>query len=166
MVDSLFIDIITFAFLKVSESSFYYSEESKISTDRTNKLFLRYLDKKKRNQLKFIKKIAEDSNVDITSYNGHISPENRYLHFHLPPLKNRSLKELYTLSYENAKKELEFFQFLTILQKNSMHNSLIITLIDLTKDFLFDVKMGYINLTSGNDTFNQAATIDYVLKNE
>ena len=163
VVDSLFSDILTFALLKSARGIYYYNNQALYCKNRTNKSFLLYLAEKKRHQLAFLEKIAEKStNENFSAYEFHNN--FNYLNIYITPLFNHSLRDIYTIAYDYVKKELEFFQFLKILPKNDMHHSLLDTLIDLSKDFLFDVKMGYLKMAPNTNIHNHSETIEYVLK--
>lgn len=163
VIDSLFSDILTFGLLKSARGIYYYNNQALYCRNKTNKSFLQYLAEKKRHQLAFLEKIAEKSNNENFSSNEFHNNFN-YLNIYLTPLFNHSLRDIYNTAYDYAKKELEFFQFLRILQKNAMHHSLLDALIDLSKDFLFDVKMGYLEMVPSTDIHNHSDTIEYVLK--
>lgn len=163
--DSLIDDILTFAFLKASEGSYYYWKQAHKCNDISKKTFLLYLAAKKKKQMNYIQRIADEAQGCIQCKK-EFKNSFDYLQIYTEQLYTHPVKEIYTISYDYAKKELEFFKFLKILKKNSLHHSVLEALVDIVKDFAFEIKLGYIKLVPAPADFIHLEPIEVMLQKE
>ncbi len=158
--NSLFSDIVKLTLFKMTEAINYYQNQANRCQNITSKHFLLYIAGKKKNQRKYLGRIIKNSGFDNFLSPPEYESRRKYLNLYSIPLYKDSTREIFEIVLVNAQKELEFYQFLKVVQKNAMHNSLLNALIDLSGDFLFEVKAGYLNCTLKFDKYNHAGNAD------
>ena len=141
-LNSLFNDILTFALIKTNEGMVYYWEQAHNCKDLTKKIFLLYLSVKKLQILTYLKKVIKEVNSNILSQE-EFADMFHYLNIYNEDLSDYSLKKTYTITSENAMKELEFFQLLKIPRKTNTQNATMDELITRLNEFLENIKTGY-----------------------
>ncbi len=124
-----------------------------------------YIAGKKKTQRRYLEKIIRNSGFEISLSPPDFEEKTNYLNLYSIPLKDYSLKEIFNSVFENAQKELEFYLFLKIVQKNDIHKTLLNMLIDLAGDFLFEVKIGYLGDTLKRDSYKHFCHFEHVISN-
>ena len=146
-LNSLFDDILTFALIKTNEGMVYYWEQAHKCSDITKKLFLLYLSVKKLHILTYLKKVIKEVNSTILSQE-EFADMFHYLNIYNEELSGYSLSEIYTMSTNNAMKELEFFQLLKVPRKTGTQNVIMGELITHLHEFGENIETGYEKLIS------------------
>lgn len=145
MASLSFKDLFKIAYVRNYEAISYFKNQAGKCKNPANKQFLHFLTGKKREQQLLLEKIAFRYNYDISTVTKNKPDEKRILINQSNYLYLKSLKEIYAFAYEYAVNELDFYTHVYSYVGNNLAQRTLDTLIDLAKDFIFDVRLAYID---------------------
>jgi hypothetical protein len=135
--------ILESAIRKSADSVIFFERMGETSSLIMNKAFFLYLSVKKNAQLAILEKIAYCFGLEKS-----FAVEGRQISECLELNENKSEEEYGTIFHtihEIAADELEFYMNYAELERDTKIKSFILMLADLSKEFLFDVKIWYLN---------------------
>jgi hypothetical protein len=140
---------------RAHEAILYFDYKAGTCNKMLNKAFYMYLDVKKDAQRTIMEKIARSLGIELAPVSGSSHKETT------PEITNsvdEEFGDIFKIIHEIAADELEFYLMYASVEKNVRVRSLLLMLADLAKEFLFDVKIWYLNhkdtnkrLTSGTE---------------
>jgi hypothetical protein len=146
-----FTKIIGSGYKRACNAVVFFEKKGTLSEKILKKAFFKYLGVKKDAQRKIMEKIAQSMGIELTQPAGIPFLENI-------PQKNAEIEEekfdkIYQSIYEIAEDELEFYLNYAEVAKDAKSRTLILMMADLSKEFLFDLKIWYLNHKTANRIF-------------
>jgi hypothetical protein len=138
-------DLFKMAYVRNDEAISYFKSQAKKCKNPETKTFLHFLTGKKREQQLLLEKIVSKYNHKISALIHTIPDQKRLLINQSNYLYLKKLKDIYKFAYEYAVNELDFYIHISSLVRNNLAQSALDTLMDLSKDFVFDVRLAYID---------------------
>lgn len=138
-----FSDILESALRRSTESVVFFEKKAETSRRIVNRAFFLYLSAKKDAQLTVLKKIAYSFGLEKA-----LSRKAEGCHDDLELNENNAdedYRDIFKAIHEIAADELEYYINYATLENNQKIKSFILMLADLAKEFLFDVKIWYLN---------------------
>ena len=154
-------ELFKMAYVRNSEAISYFKSQARKCKNPINKTFLLFLSGKKRKQQILLEKIASKYNYKVSSLLKDQQDQKRHLINQSTYLFSKPLKEIYKFSYEYAVNELDFYIHISSLVRNNLSKYALNILIDLSKDFVFDIRLAYIDFISKQLKLNTTGSIDY-----
>ena len=154
-------ELFKMAYVRNSEAISYFKSQGSKCKNPINKTFILFLSGKKRGQQILLEKIASKYHYKISSLLKDQQGQKRYLINQSNYLFSKTLKEIYKFSYEYAVNELDFYIHISSLVRNNLSKYALDILIDLSKDFVFDIRLAYIDFISKQLKLNTTGSIDY-----
>ena len=145
-------DLFKMAFVRNDEAISYFRSQAKKCKNPTSKMFLHFLTGKKREQHIILEKIVSKYNHKISSLINNIPDQKRLLVNQSNDLYLNDIRDIYKFAYEYAINELDFYIHISSLVRNNLAQSALDTLMDLSKDFVFDVRLAYIDFITKQHT--------------
>jgi hypothetical protein len=135
--------ILASAVRRAAEAVIFFNEKGALYEDCVAKTFFLYLSVKKDAQRVIIEKIGRSLGIELTSVffqsgngaGGGTDEKER----------EEDLYEIFQIVHEVAADELEFYLNYAAVEKDAGVNSLLLVLADMAKEFLFDIKIWYLN---------------------
>jgi hypothetical protein len=146
-----FSNILESGYKRASEAVLFFNEKGALSEKVINKAFFMYLSVKKDAQRTIMQKIARSMGFDMPFSEYLQDTENKYKD---AASAGQELEELFAFVHEIAADELEFYLNYAAVENDIRTHSLLLMLADLAKEFLFDVKIWYINHKEANRIIN------------
>jgi hypothetical protein len=144
-------DLFKMAYVRNEEALSYFKKQAQKCKNPANKLFLHFLTGKKREQQLILEQIASKYTARISSYIKQVKKnpgQKRLLINQSSYLYLKDLEDIYSFAYEYALNELDFYMRISCLVENNLAQSALDTIVDLSKDFIFDVRLAYIDFVS------------------
>lgn len=120
----------------------FFEEKADMSRSILHKAFFEYLCVKKAAQRTVLEKIALSLGLGCAPVAGLPRYENACEN---TQNSDESLADIFSIIHEIAADELEFYFAYAAVEKNVRAHSLLLMMADLAKEFLFDVKIWYLN---------------------
>jgi|GEM_PF-2987350 hypothetical protein len=128
---------------RASEAVRFFEEKGAACSNGLKRAFFLYMSVKKDAQRLIIEKIARSQGIEVASeHSGSdpvagIGPQTAEVEddFH----------DIFNIVHEIAADELEFYLNYAAVEKDTRINAILLMLADLSKEFLFDVKIWYLN---------------------
>jgi hypothetical protein len=135
--------ILTSASRRASEAVVFFQQKEAGSDEVVKRAFYSYMGVKKDAQRVIIEKIARSQGIELApSY----SYRNTGEQLGATDLEiDEDFEGIFQTIHEVAADELEFYIHYAAVEKDIRINSILLMLVDLAKEFLFDVKIWYIN---------------------
>ena len=146
-----FSNILNSSFKRTSEAIRFFEEKGASSKKVINKAFYMYLGVKKDAQRTIIEKIARSLGFEMAFSEYLQDMENKYKN---AASAEQELEDIFAFIHEIAADELEFYLNYAEVEKDARIHSILLMLADLAKEFLFDVKIWYINHKEANRIIN------------
>jgi hypothetical protein len=145
--------ILASAIRRASEAVKFFEERGALSESLLNRAFFMYMSVKKDAQRVIIEKIARSMGIEIAHVYSALCYDDSY------PLIDKELDEqfgdIFTIIHGIAADELEYYLNYASVEKDRRKNSILLMLADLSKEFLFDVKIWYLNHKEDNSIYNR-----------
>ena len=148
---SSFSNILNGSFKRASEAIRFFEKKGSSSKKVINRAFFMYLSVKKDAQRTIMEKIARSLGFEMPLGEYLQDPENK---FRDGDSVEEELEEIFAFIHEIAADELEFYLNYAAVEKDIRIHSLLLMLADLSKEFLFDVKIWYLNHKAANRILN------------
>jgi hypothetical protein len=148
---SSFSNILNGSFKRASEAVRFFEKKGASSEKVINRAFFMYLGVKKDAQRTIIEKIARSLGFEMSFSYYLPDAENKYKE---TGSAEQELEEIFTFIHEIAADELEFYLNYAAVENDPKAHSLLLMMADLAKEFLFDVKIWYINHKEANRVLN------------
>jgi hypothetical protein len=141
--------ILASAVRRASEAVIFFNEKGALCENCVAKTFFLYLSVKKDAQRIIIEKIGRSIGIELTpvyyqSGNGAGCGTDEKV--------KEDLYDIFHIVHEVAADELEFYLNYAAVEKDGGINSLLLMLADLAKEFLFDIKIWYLNHKDSNES--------------
>jgi|WetSurMetagenome_2_1015567.scaffolds.fasta_scaffold00396_28 hypothetical protein len=135
--------ILSSAARRASEAVVFFEEKAASSENIVVKAFYSYMNVKKDAQRVIIGKIARSQGISLPTME---SAQSRSFDFAGGGEEsNEDLEDIFRTVHDVAADELEFYINYAALENEYRANSILLMLMDLAKEFLFDVKIWYLN---------------------
>jgi hypothetical protein len=143
--------ILNGSFKRASEAVRFFEEKGASSGKMINKAFFMYLSVKKDAQRTIMEKVARSLGFEMPFSEYLPDTENKYKD---TGNADQELEVIFAFIHEIAADELEFYLNYAAVENDARTHSLLLMLADLAKEFLFDVKIWYINHKEANRVIN------------
>jgi hypothetical protein len=149
--DARFSNILEGGYKRASEAVLFFKEKGFLSENILKKAFFMYLSVKKDAQRTIMEKIAFSLGFKMPFVEDLQDTESKY-----QKIGNveAEFEKVFAFIHEIAADELEFYLNYAAVEKDARIHSLLLMLADLAKEFLFDVKIWYINHKEANRILN------------
>jgi hypothetical protein len=141
--------ILASAVRRAAEAVIFFNEKGALSDNTVVKTFFLYLSVKKDAQRVIIEKIGRSLGIELTPIYYQSSNEAAG---GTDEKAEEDLYDIFHIVHEVAADELEFYLNYAAVEKDGGINSLLLMLADLAKEFLFDIKIWYLNHKDANES--------------
>jgi hypothetical protein len=148
---SSFSNILNGSFKRASEAIRFFEKKGSSSKKVINRAFFMYLSVKKDAQRTIVEKIARSLGFEMPFSEYLADTEKKYKD---TGSVEQELEDIFAFIHEIAADELEFYLNYAAVEKDARIHSLLLMLADLSKEFLFDVKIWYLNHKAANRILN------------
>jgi hypothetical protein len=154
--------ILTAALKRYGEAVRFFENKGTSSRQSPNKAFYLYLGVKKDAQRMILEKIAESLGIEIsTSCESSIADDELILY-------PEEYENIFNIVHEITADELEFYLNYAAIERDPKIRNLILMLAELSREFLFDVKIWYLNHKNGphlkNAELQETATSGHMVE--
>lgn len=141
--DSHYSRIFVSAVTRASEAVKFFEEKGASCSDGLKRAFFLYMSVKKDAQRLIIEKIARSQGIEVASEYSVSDPVAGTL----PKTAEveDDFHDIFNIVHEIAADELEFYLNYAAVEKDTRINAILLMLADLSKEFLFNVKIWYLN---------------------
>ncbi|HUI93490.1 MAG TPA: hypothetical protein VLX68_14690 [Chitinivibrionales bacterium] len=135
--------ILTSAIKRATEAVTFFEQKECATETLVQKAFYNYLSVKKDAQRVIIEKIVHCLGIELAP-RVYLMGEEK---ISLPPCEgiDEGLEHIFKNVHETAADELEFYLSYAAVEKDERINAILLMLADLSREFLFDVKIWYLN---------------------
>ena len=135
--------ILTSAARRASEAVVFFEQREAGSEEVVKRAFYSYMGVKKDAQRMIIEKIARSQGIELAPSSALFKTVEEPGATDLEMDEN--FEDIFQTIHEVAADELEFYIHYAAVEKDIRINSILLMLVDLAKEFLFDVKIWYLN---------------------
>jgi hypothetical protein len=146
-----FSNILNGSFKRASDAIRFFEEKGSSSEKVINRAFFMYLSVKKDAQRTIMEKIARSLGFEMPFSEYLMNTENKYKN---TGSVEEELEDIFAFIHEIAADELEFYLNYAAVETDARIHTLLLMLADLAKEFLFDVKIWYLNHKEVNRILN------------
>jgi hypothetical protein len=133
------INIFETALKRSSEAIQFFEKKGAASQNILNRAFFLYLGVKKDAQRMILEKIAVSLGIEVSVFREEENADNAV------ELYQEAYENIFDIVHEIAGDELEFYLNYAAIEDDPRIRSFILMLADFSKEFLFDVKIWYLN---------------------
>ncbi len=133
--------ILTLAARRASGAVVFFEERGARAEDVVSRGFYSYMGVKKDAQRVIIDKIARSQGIELTPLSTRQNVDEQLGAMEI----GEDFENIFRTVHEVAADELEFYLHYATVEKDIQINSILLMLADLAKEFLFDVKIWYLN---------------------
>jgi|SRR5271157_5957473 len=133
--------ILTSAARRASEAVVFFEERGAGAEGAVRRAFYSYMGVKKDAQRVIIEKIARSQGIELTPVSACQNVDEQLGTMEI----DEDFEDIFQTVHEVAADELEFYLHYAMVEKDVRINSILLMLADLAKEFLFDVKIWYLN---------------------
>lgn len=156
MYNERYIDFLKFALHRIIETATFFESEAKVCKNSTVKLFLYFLAGKKRVQNVILEMIASSNQNRPFTFSCYSAVKEGEL---IQPISLSEMSAEFVLQFAHnkAEKDLNLYTSLAALEEDSCTKKLLLTLANLSRDFIEDITAGYTKFkyrNSSNSEFN------------
>jgi hypothetical protein len=167
-----FFHIIKAALNRTQAAKVFFNIGVRNAVDSHSEAFFQQLENKKDIHSRIIEKIGRDSqllpfpmNADIGEYEDTFQQSDDYSVFQAAELSKR-IQNIFEIVYEKALDELDFYLNFLLIEKHPVISSLLLSLANLSKDFLFEAKVRYLEHQSRIEIENHEKIVEHFLSLE
>jgi hypothetical protein len=162
-----FFQITQAALNRTEAAKAFFSSGARNADDSHSKTFFQQLENKKVLHLRIIEKIGRDSellpfpiNSDAPEHEDAVVYSNDHSVFRTAE-PTMHIRNIFEIVYEKALDELNFYLNFLLLEKHPVITSLLLSLANLSKDFLFEVKLRYLEHQSQMEIGNPEKIVEH-----
>ena len=167
-----FLQIIQSALGRAEAAEAFFGSAAQNAPDSVSRAFFLQLANKKALHRRIVEKIGLNAELlscpmnDGESECAKASPP--YDSFHSPRAAQPAvlIRNIFELVYEKAMDELDFYLNFVLIEKHPIITSLLFSLANLSKDFLFEVKLRYLEHQSKMKTVDSEEIVEHFIKLE
>jgi hypothetical protein len=167
-----FFQIIQASLNRTEAAKAFFNLGAQNAVDSNSKAFLQQLESKKDLHCRIIEKIGRNSEIlPFPMITGKPEYKDTAQHygdhsvFQAADLATR-IHNIFEIVYEKALDELDFYLNFLLIEKHPVISSLLLSLANLSKDFLFEVKLGYLELQSRMEMSKPEEIVEHFLSLE
>ena len=154
-----YLDFLKFALHRIIETASYFESEAKICKNSTVKLFLYFLAGKKRVQHVILEMIAINSNGSNYSFSNYNTIKEGELQDSVT-LSEMSAEFVLKFAQSKAEKDLNLYSSLAALEEDVCTKNLLLTLANISKDYINDISSGYNRFKYKNSAFPETLKVN------